>query len=195
MLQRCAMSLVVALGMSTGPAVHAHMADVDEWGTTYRRLVELFPRAAPNRWKILRYHLSKHEAHALGNALGFTLDPLDYQPRFYVAYDRLGSLLGVAMFIEPHSHDAGHASFEIDVAVDPRGRIAALRTHHPERKAELSSTEFLHQFRGRDLDSSFSLASEDLNYVPGLTAESQLVANAAHEALLYMKVALGRPGA
>ena len=55
MLQRGGLALLLALGMSAGPTARAHVADVEDWSRTYRRLVELFPRAAPNRWKILRY--------------------------------------------------------------------------------------------------------------------------------------------
>ncbi len=194
-LRRLGLGLVVALATASNPVARAHVADTDDWSVTYRRLVELFPEAAPNRWKILRYRLSGGEAKRLSEALGFPLDPLDREPLFYVAYGRRGQLLGVAMFIEPHTHRADHASFEVDVGVDPRGRVAAIQPHHPIGLDGLAATDFLEQLRGRSLSSGFSIASSDLHAVPGLSRESQLVANAAHEALLFMKVALGRPSA
>jgi hypothetical protein len=50
----------------------------------------------------------------------------------------------------------------------------------------------LGQLKGRTLDSNYAMGQGGLKPVPGEPEESQLVANAGREAILLMKVALGR---
>jgi hypothetical protein len=95
------------------------------------------------------------------------------------------------MFVEPHAGARSHAAFHVGVAVDPRGRVAAVSVHDPALR-DLAQPEFLDQLRGRTLASRFDVGRGDLRAVEGRDVESQHVANAAREALLFMQLALGR---
>ena len=74
----------------------------------------------------------------------------------------------------------------------PQGEVLAFGSGAYRGNVELTKGEFLDQLKGRTLDSNFTMGKGSLVGVDGEPEESQLVANAGREALLLMKVALGR---
>lgn len=196
-----ATALCVA-GLALGPAtpLQAHVSDVDPWADTYRSLTAMFPTAAADHWRVVRYHLSTREADRLSAALGFELTPHDRRPTFYLAYDARRRFLGAAMFVTPHlatsqqhhqgAHD-GHAHFELGVAVGPDGSVAAVLPGELTDTTALGSDGFVEQLRGLNVHSSFTVG-DGIDPVPDYPRSSQQAVDAVREALLFMQVALGR---
>lgn len=67
----------------------------------------------------------------LEQQLGFELYPEDETPEFYVAHDRAGQCLGVALFIDPRTKpkilDGSVSTLEVGIGVDARGAINRVR--------------------------------------------------------------------
>jgi hypothetical protein len=188
-------ALGLCFGMPPAPA-DAHLAKWGSWEITHRNLTRLFPDADPNAWKIKRYQYSDEEVKLLEKELGFELYPEDKAPEFFIAHDPDGSFLGVAIFIDPRTKpkilDGGVLTLEIGIGVNAKGEINRVRVYDYRGNVELTKPEFLDQLKGRTLDSNFTIGKGGLVGVDGEPEESQLVANAGREALLLMKVALGR---
>lgn len=188
-------ALGLSVGLSAGPA-DAHLAKWGSWEITHRNLMRLFPDADPNAWKIKRYQYSDKEVEFLEKALGFELYPEDKVPEFFIAHDPEGNFLGVAIFIDPRTKpkilDGGVLTLEVGIGVNAKGEINRVRVYDYRGNLELTKKEFLGQLKGRTLDSNFSMGKEGLDPVEAEPEESQLVGNAGREALLLMKVALGR---
>jgi len=187
--------LCANLSLTARPA-QAHLAKWGSWEITHRNLMRLFPDADPNAWRIKRYQFSNREVELLERELGFALYPEDRTPEFYVAHDRAGAFLGVAIFIDPRTKpkilDGSILTLEVGVGVDARGKINRMQVYDYRGDIRLTQPDFLGQIEGRGLDSEFRMGKDGLTPVAGEQEESQLVANAGHEALLLMKVALGR---
>jgi hypothetical protein len=183
---------IAAAAFAVQPApAWAHVAERAHWSERYAELEQLFPTADPEGWRSVEYRVSRKEARELERRLGFGLEPEDLTPMFFIAHGDDGRLLGVAMFVRPHGGGYSHATFEVGVAVDPAGRIATLSVSRAP-VPELGAGAFVDQLRGRSLASAFEVGSDDLRPVPDHAHQSQLVASAAKEALLFMKLALGR---
>ncbi|MEZ4428472.1 MAG: hypothetical protein R3A51_12385 [Nannocystaceae bacterium] len=199
MLRRT-LSIVALLSLFVTGAPHpkaeAHLAKWGSWEITHRNLMKLFPEADPNAWRIKRYQYNDGEVTYLEKQLGFALYPEDKQPEFFIAQDRSGELLGVAIFIDPRTKpkilDGGVLTLEVGIGVNAQGAINRIRVYDYRGNVELTKDAFLDQLRDRQLDSNFTMGEGTLRPVPGEPEESQLVSNAAREALLLMKVALGR---
>lgn len=191
-----AASIALAAFCLLGTPANAHLATWGSWAITHRNLMQLFPDAAPAGWKIKRYQYSKAEIALLQKELGFELYPEDKTPEFYIAHDEGGNLLGVAIFIDPRTKpkilDGGVLTLEVGVGVNARGEIDRIKVYDYRGNVELTKPAFLDQLRGKTLGDEFSMGRAGLRAVAGEPEESQLVANAGHEALLLMKVALGR---
>lgn len=187
---------LLAVPMVAPPAAQAHLAKWGSWEITHRNLMKLFPTADPNGWRIKRYAFSRAEVAALEAELGFALYPEDKTPEFYIAHDRRGQFLGVALFIDPRTQpkvlDGSVLTLEVGVGVDARGKINRVRVYDYRGDVRLTQADFLDQLKGRGLDAEFRMGHDGLRGVSGEAEESQLVANAGREALLLMKVALGR---
>jgi hypothetical protein len=183
------------LALVPAPAA-AHLAKWGSWEITHRNLMRLFPDADPNAWRIKRYQFSAKEVELLERQLGFELYPEDKTPEFYVAHDASGSFLGVALFIDPRTKpkilDGSVLTLEVGIGVDARGTINRVKVYDYRGDVRLTQAGFLAQLEGRGLDSEFRMGKDGLKPVAGELEESQLVANAGREALLLMKVALGR---
>ncbi|NVB39609.1 hypothetical protein G6O69_17335 [Pseudenhygromyxa sp. WMMC2535] len=183
------------VALAPAPAA-AHLAKWGSWEITHRNLMKLFPDADPNAWRIKRYQYSDKEVAVLERELGFALYPEDKTPEFYVAHDSEGRFLGVAIFIDPRTKpkvlDGSVLTLEVGVGVDARGKIDRVRVYDYRGDLRLTKREFLSQLEGRGLDSEFHMGEGGLVPVSGEPEESQLVANAGREALLLMKVALGK---
>jgi len=193
--------LVVALALgglfAVPPApAEAHLAKWGSWEITHRNLMKLFPEADPNGWKIKRYQFNDEEVKFLEKELGFELYPEDKSPEFYLAHDTEGNFLGVAIFIDPRTKpkvlNGGILTLEVGIGVNTRGEISRIRVYDYRGNLELTKDAFLDQLKGRTLDSNYTMGKGNLEPVEGELEESQLVANAGREALLLMKVALGR---
>jgi hypothetical protein len=191
--------VIAALGLciaSPSAPVDAHLAKWGSWEITHRNLTRLFPDADPNAWKIKRYQYSDEEVKLLEKELGFELYPEDKTPEFFIAHDPEGNFLGVALFIDPRTKpkilDGGVLTLEVGIGVNAKGEINRVRVYDYRGNVELTKGEFLDQLKGRTLDSNFTIGKGSLAGVDGEPEESQLVANAGREALLLMKVALGR---
>lgn len=190
---------VIALGLCVGlppsPA-DAHLAKWGSWEITHRNLMRLFPDADPNAWKIKRYQYSDKEVELLEDKLGFELYPEDKVPEFFIAHDPDGNFLGVAIFIDPRTKpkilDGGVLTLEVGIGVNAKGQINRVRVYDYRGNVKLTKKEFLDQLKGRTLDSNFTMGKGGLEPVEGELEESQLVGNAGREALLLMKIALGR---
>ena len=198
---RTILTALALLGFSAdvalAPAVaDAHLAKWGSWEITHRNLSKLFPEADPNAWRIKRYQYSEKEVALLEKELGFELYPEDKTPEFYVAHDDQGSFLGVAIFIDPRTKpkilDGSVLTLEVGIGVDARGKINRVEVYDYRGDVRLTQEDFLKQLEGRGLDAEFRMGKDGLKVVPGEDEESQLVANAGREALLLMKVALGR---
>ena len=190
-----ALSTLMLFG-APGPKAEAHLAKWGSWEITHRNLMKLFPDADPNSWRIKRYQYSEREVEFLERELGFELYPEDKQPEFFVAQDRAGAFLGVAIFIDPRTKpkilNGGVLTLEVGIGVDAAGQINRIRVYDYRGNVELTKDAFLDQLRGKTLDSNFAMGTGGLTAVTGELEESQLVSNAGREALRLMKVALGR---
>lgn len=188
-------ALGLAIAMPSAPA-EAHLAKWGSWEITHRNLTRLFPDADPNAWKIKRYQYSDEEVKFLEKELGFELYPEDKAPEFFIAHDVDGNFLGVAIFIDPRTKpkilDGGVLTLEVGIGVNAKGEINRVRVYDYRGNVELAKDEFLDQLKGRTLTSGFTMGKGGLTGVDGEPEESQLVGNAGREALLLMKVALGR---
>lgn len=187
----------VAAQVALAPApAEAHLAKWGSWEITHRNLTKLFPDADPNAWRIKRYQFSTKEVAYLEQQLGFELYPEDKTPEFYIAHDRDGDFLGVALFIDPRTKpkilDGSVLTLEVGIGVDARGTINRVRVYDYRGDVRLTEEPFLDQLKGRGLKSEFRMGKDGLKAVKGEAEESQLVANAGREALLLMKLALGR---
>ncbi len=200
MMRRFLSALLFGTLLFTGgmaqPTAQAHLAKWGSWEITHRNLMKLFPNADPNGWRIKRYQYSDAEVAYLEQALGFELYPEDKQPEFYIAQDKGGKFLGVAIFIDPRTKpkilDGSVLTLEVGIGVSAGGAINRIKVYDYRGNLELASDGFLGQLQGRKLDSNFAMGKDGLTPVAGEPEESQLVGNAGREALLLMKVALGR---
>lgn len=199
MFKRHAVKLGLSLLMCfalPAPSGEAHLAKWGSWEVTHRNLMKLFPDADPNAWRIKRYTYSDLEVKYLEQQLGFELYPEDKQPEFFIAQDAVGNFLGVAIFIDPRTKpkilEGGILTLEVGIGVNAAGKINRIKVYDYRGNLELTKDAFLTQLRDRTLDSEFTMGTGGLVAVVGEPEESQLVSNAAREALLLMKVALGR---
>lgn len=190
-----AVTLALLVGSPQQPA-EAHLAKWGSWEITHRNLMKLFPDADPNAWRIKRYAFADTEVAFLERELGFELYPEDKLPEFFIAQDAAGNFLGVAIFIDPRTKpkilNGGILTLEVGIGVNAEGKINRIKVYDYRGNLELTKDAFLTQLRDRTLDSNFAMGQGGLVAVEGEPEESQLVANAAREALLLMKVALGR---
>lgn len=181
-----ALLVAVALG-GAPPVVRAHDLSATDWPATYRALENLFPEAAPDRWRVLRARLDDRELRRLAIDLGTAELGGERDRTFYVAYARDGELVGVVTVVRP----VGVARIgPMAVGVDTWGRIAGV-----QHLAATVATGFLEQFRGRTLTSSFVVNGADLQPSRALDSESKHVAAAVHEALIVTWLLLGRENA
>jgi hypothetical protein len=199
MLKRLAVKIGLSLMMCLAlpaPASEAHLAKWGTWEITHRNLMKLFPDADPNAWRIKRYQYSDPEVKFLEAQLGFELYPEDKQPEFFIAQDAAGDFLGVAIFIDPRTKPkilaGGILTLEVGIGVNAAGKINRIKVYDYRGNLELTKESFLDQLRDRTLESNFVMGKDGLDAVAAEPEESQLVGNAAREALLLMKVALGR---
>ena len=199
MLKRLAvkigLSLLMCLALPARPS-EAHLAKWGTWEITHRNLMKLFPDADPNAWRIKRFQYSDPEVKFLEAQLGFELYPEDKQPEFFIAQDAAGDFLGVAIFIDPRTKPkilaGGILTLEVGIGVNAAGKINRIKVYDYRGNLELTKESFLDQLRDKTLDSNFVMGKDGLSAVASEPEESQLVGNAAREALLLMKVALGR---
>ncbi len=190
-----ALGLAAIVGSAPEPA-QAHLAKWGSWEITHRNLMKLFPTADPNGWKIKRYQYNDKEVELLEKQLGFELYPEDKTPEFFIASDADGKFLGVALFIDPRTKpkvlDGSVLTLEVGIGVNAKGEISRVKVYDYRGNIELTKDAFLGQLKGRTLDSTYVMGQDGLKPVEGEPEESQLVANAGREALLLMKLALGR---
>ena len=199
MLKRLAvkigLSLLMCLALPAPPS-EAHLAKWGTWEITHRNLMKLFPDAHPNAWRIKRYSYSDAEVKYLEAQLGFELYPEDKQPEFFIAQGAAGDFLGVGIFLDPRTKPkilaGGILTLEVGIGVNAAGKINRIKVYDYRGNLELTKDAFLDQLRERTLDSNFTMGKDGLTAVAAEPEESQLVGNAAREALLLMKVALGR---
>lgn len=197
MIRRLLLLGLALLGpLLLSPRSAAHLVTWGSWEVTHRNLMKLYPDADPFAWRIKRYTYTDAEAARLENALGVALYPEERIGEFYVALGATGRVLGVATFIDPRSRpkilDDAILSLEVGVGVDLAGRVDRVRLYDYRGDAALTKDDFLRQLCGRTLASSFAMDTEGLVSIEDEPEESQLVATAAQEALLFMQVALGR---
>lgn len=197
MLKRLAIKigLMLCFVLPAAPS-EAHLAKWGSWEITHRNLMKLFPDADPNAWRIKRYQYSEAEVKHLEAQLGFELYPEDKLPEFFIASDAASDFLGVAIFIDPRTKpkilDGGVLTLEVGIGVNATGQINRIKVYDYRGNIDLTRDEFLGQLRGKVLDSNFTMGKDGLAPVAAEPEESQLVGNAGREALLLMKVALGR---
>lgn len=196
MLRKLTIAVALTLmGLSSAPA-EAHLAKWGSWAVTHRNLMKLFPKAKRDGWKIKKYRYDDDEVKLLEGELGFELYPEDKTPEFYIAHSEEGELMGVAIFIDPRTKpkilDGGVLTLEVGIGVDTHGRISRIKVYDYRGNVELTEDAFLGQLAGRTLSDEFEMGKDGLVPVEGEEEESQLIANAGREALLLMKIALGR---
>lgn len=190
------LGLVTALCVALPAPANAHLATFGSWEITESYLKQLFPGATRFLAKSVQY--SPEQVAAIEAHLGFKLYPEDITPTFYIAVDDRGgkqSFQGVAIFIDPRLQpkmlDGAVIRLEVGVAVDARGAVSKVQVFDYRGNLALTREPFLAQFIGMKLGDSFQVGSR-IKAVAGEEHESQLVANAAHEALYLMKVSLGK---
>ena len=199
-------SIALPATLGLGERAEAHLATWGSWDITQKNLTVLFPRATT--WLRKKHAFSESEVETIEKALGFSLYPEDRNPEFYIAIDDSGGkkkLLGVAIFIDPRVEarvEGGEViRLEVGVGVDKAGRVARVALYDYKGNPAMAEAAFLSQLQGRDLRNSFVVAAAGgpdgagrakIKPVSGEKQESQLVANAAFEALYLMKIALGR---
>ncbi|MBA2662190.1 MAG: hypothetical protein H0U74_07830 [Bradymonadaceae bacterium] len=194
------LGLATVLVLMTVPAApaNAHLATFGSWEITRNYLLELFPEAT--NFLKRRESYSPEQVAAIEAHLGFKLYPEDKNPEFYIAVDESSGkrkLLGVAIFIDPRVQsrllEGGVVRIEVGIGVDAKGRISRIRLFDYRGDRAMTQPGFLDQFVGLNLESSFAVGPDQrIKPVASEPEESQLVANAAREALYLMKVSLGR---
>lgn len=180
------------------PVAEAHLATFGSWEITEAYLKQLFPEATSFLRRKDSY--SPEQVAQIEAALGFQLNPEDKEPEFYIAVDDSGErrrLLGVAIFIDPRVEsrllEGAVVRMEVGIGVDTRGRISRVRLYDYRGSRALTQDSFLNQFIGRTLEDSFAVGPDkEIQPVAEEPLESQLVADAARNALYLMKVSLGR---
>ncbi len=180
------------------PEADAHLATFGSWEITEAYLKELFPEATSFLRR--RDSYSPEQVAQIEEALGFRLNPEDKEPEFYIAVDESGDqrrFLGVGIFIDPRVEsrilEGVVVRMEVGIGVDSQGRIARVRLYEYRGARELTQPAFLDQLIGRTLDDSFEVGPDkDIRPVAAEPLESQLVADAARNALYLMKMSLGR---
>ena len=174
---------------------NAHLRKHDAWQDTLVRLAKLYPEADPNGWTIERHAFSEEAVAALENNLGFSLYAADKEPAFFLAHDEEGKFLGIALLIDarsvPKVVEGKVMTLDVGVGVDARGRIAKLELLDYAGSPALSERTFLDQIVGRNLSCSFKVGKGGMTPATDEPKESQLVADAAREALIIMRQALG----
>ncbi|MFU8804775.1 MAG: hypothetical protein ACNA8W_13250 [Bradymonadaceae bacterium] len=199
-------SLAVLIGVALSLTVtishprpaEAHLATFGSWELTKKYLLELFPEATTFLKRQDSY--TPEQVKKIEADLGFSLYPEDKNPEFYIAIDESGAerrLLGVAIFIDPRVQsrllEATIVRMEVGIGVDARGKIYRVRLYDYRGDRKLTQPAFLDQFVGLSLEDDFKVGkNEKIKPVASEPEESQLVANAAREALYLMKVSLGR---
>lgn len=176
----------------------AHLATFGSWEITRGHLLELFPEATNFLKRKETY--SAEQVKEIEAYLGFKLYPEDKTPEFFVAIDESGGkkrLLGVAIFIDPRVKsgllDGKVTQIEVGIGVDSKGAVQRVRLYDYRGSRALTQATFLDQLVGKTLESDFSVGvDKSIKPVAGEEEESQLVANAAREALYLMKISLGR---
>lgn len=193
--RRCV--LAVALVLTAAPA-NAHLRKHDAWQDTLVRLAKLYPEADPNGWTIERHTFSEEDVVALEKELGFSLYAADKEPSFFLAHDTEGKFLGVALVVDarsvPKVVEGKVMTLDVGVGVDARGQIAKLALLDYAGSAALGERAFLDQIVGRNLSCSFKVGKGGMTPATDEPKESQLVADAAREALIVMRQALGAKG-
>ncbi len=194
----CVMRIValVAVAVGLGPATaDAHLAKSGPWMDTLAKLQRLYPAADPNAWKVKRHTLSDAEVERLEKQLRLSLYPEDRKPAFYFAQDTDEKLVGVAVLVDPRPEpkvvNGEVVTMEVAVGVDATGTINGLALIEHDGDAALGEPAFLDQLVGRNLGCSFVMGKGGLVALPDAKQDSQDIANAAREALLLMKTALG----
>jgi len=180
------------------PPAQAHLATFGSWEITRGYLQEIFPDATD----FLRRRDSYDDAQVrqIEAELGFELYPEDRNPEFYIAVDESSGqrrFLGVAIFIDPRVEsrllEGNVVRIEVGIGVDARGKIKRVRLFDYRGDRALTRPKFLDQLVGLGLNDSFEVSSDAaIKPVAAEPLESQLVANAAREALYLMKVSLGQ---
>lgn len=172
----------------------AHLSTFGSWETTEKHLNTLFPKATKYRVKSDKY--SDAEVKKIEETLGFQLYPEDLTPTFYIAIKEEGekkTFLGVAIFIDPRLKNESVSRFDVGVAVGRSGKIHRIRIFENRTSRELASPSFLDQFIGYNDKSDFNLTTnKKVKSVTNAIRESQLVSNAAYEALYLMKISLSK---
>lgn len=188
--------VTLVLSVLWAPRAEAHLANFGSWEVTREYLGQLFDRAT--EFKAKRYTFDDQQVADIESELGFELYPEDRNPTFYIANRvEAGSteFLGVAVFIdprlEPKALGGAVLKLECGIAVGPDGAITHVAVFDYRGDLALTRDAFLSQFEGKTLESNFKVG-EGVTAVPGEEESSQLVANAAYEALYLMKVSLGQ---
>lgn len=191
MVVRLLTFITVVLFSSTA---FAHLSTFGSWETTEKYLNTLFPEATKYRIKSDKY--SAEQVKMIEAKLGFELYPEDLTPTFYIAIKEEGdkkTFLGVAIFIDPRLKNESVARFDVGVAVDRKGRIHRIRVFENRALRKLAEPSFLDQFLGFNEKSNFDLkTNKKVKSVTNAEQESQLVSNAAYEALYLMKISLSK---
>lgn len=189
------LALLLAL-TAFSPTAEAHLATFGSWEITESYLKQLFPSATRFLVKSVQY--SPEQVAQIEATLGFKLYPEDVNPTFYIAVNDVGgrqNFLGVGLFIDPRIQpkmlDGAVIRLEVGVAVDAKGQISAVRIFDYRGNLSLTKPDFLNQLHGMKLGDSFKVGPR-IRPLAGEEEESQLVANAAHEALYLMKISLGK---
>lgn len=83
---------------------------------------------------------------------------------------------------------------DVGVGIGLGGRVDRVRCYDDRGDVALTKDDCLRQLRARTLASSFVMGIDGLMAIEDEPEESQLVATAAQDALIFMQVALGRRG-
>jgi len=194
---RFLLALLLSFGFLAVPAtVDAHLATFGSWEITREYLGDLFPEATDFLARKVVY--TDAQVASIEKTLGFKLYPEDKEPTFYIAVKDVAGkrqLLGVAIFIDPRLQPrvlgGSVLRLEVGIGVNTRGEIHRIRVFDYRGNLALTRPEFLDQFRGMKLDDEFKVGGK-IKIAADEKEESQLVANAAKEALYLMKISLGR---
>ena len=189
--------VILTLAAMAMPSVaSAHLATFGSWEITEQHLRTLFPTATKFLAKSVSY--TPEQVASIEAELGFKLYPEDVNPTFYIAVKQEQGkqrFLGVTLFIDPRVQpkmlDGAVVQLEVGIAVDNKGAISGVRVFDYRGNLALTRPAFLNQFNGMTLNDDFRVGAK-IKAVDGEAEESQLVANAAREALYLMKISLGK---
>jgi len=146
------------------------------------KLKAMYPSAQSFEQKNL--YISEPQRERIENFINEKLPDEDLKPSIYLAIvkDPSDSRLrreAAMMFIDAVGQGG---KIEIGVVIDSKGRLSHINIFENKEPPEVSSSDFLDQFKGKTIDDDFK-AGKDVKAPPGAEKSAQAIASGARRGL------------